>query len=63
MTGIKYMTDDKGKRSAVVIDLKRHGKLWEDFFDTLKVKHRKNEPRETLVEVKNRLKKAGKING
>ena len=57
MTGINFVINEKGKKSAVVIDLKKYGKLWEDFYDTVKVNKRKNEPRETLQMVKGRLKK------
>lgn len=57
MTGINFVINEKGKKSAVVIDLKKHGKLWEDFYDSLKVKQRKNEPRETLEMVKARFNK------
>jgi len=57
MTGIKFVINEKGSKSAVMIDLKIHGKLWEDFYDALKVRQRKNEPRETFDSVKKRLKK------
>lgn len=60
MTGINFVINEKGKKSAVVIDLRKHGKLWEDFYDALKVRHRKNETRETLQMVKEKLKKSGK---
>jgi hypothetical protein len=33
MTGIQFITDDKGRKTAAVIDLKKHKALWEDFFD------------------------------
>ncbi len=56
MTGIKFVINEKGSKSAVMIDLKIHGRLWEDFYDALKVRHRKNEPRETLGSVRKRLK-------
>ena len=55
MTGINFVINEKGKKSAVVIDLKRYGKLWEDFYDAITVKQRKNEPSETLKIVKSRL--------
>ena len=58
MTGINFLVDDKGDKRAVMIDLKKYGKLWEDFYDTLKAKNRKNEPRESLNFVKERIKKA-----
>ena len=35
MTGIRYLTDEKGRKVAVQIDLKKHGTLWEDFRDGL----------------------------
>ena len=30
MTGIQFMTDEAGRRTAVVIALKKHSALWED---------------------------------
>ncbi|HWA06835.1 MAG TPA: hypothetical protein VG961_09820 [Ignavibacteria bacterium] len=60
MTGINFVINEKGKKSAVVIDLKKHGKLWEDFYDALKVRQRKNEPRETIQMVKDKLKRSSK---
>jgi hypothetical protein len=51
MSGISYLVDEQGQRSAVVIDLEKHGELWEDFHDILLAEERKNEPLETLEEV------------
>ncbi len=62
MQGINYVTNEDGKRVAVQIDLKKYGSLWEDFFDVLIAKKRKNEPRESLKMVKARLTKKGKLN-
>ena len=33
MTGIQYVTDEKGRKVGVLIDLKKHGAIWEDFWD------------------------------
>ena len=33
MTGIQFVTDEKGRRTAVLIDLKKHRVIWEDFWD------------------------------
>jgi hypothetical protein len=55
MSGIDYLTDERGQRKAVVIDLKKHAQLWEDFYDALVARSRKNEPRESLDLVKRRL--------
>ncbi|MBF0319976.1 MAG: hypothetical protein HQL01_09290 [Nitrospirae bacterium] len=63
MKGIQYMMDDNGDRTAVVIDLKKHGNIWEDFYDNLTASERKNEPRESLEMVKKRLMKKGKLLG
>jgi hypothetical protein len=56
MSGIQFMTDSRGQKTAVVLDLRRHRKLWEDFFDTATAESRAREPRESLDSVKRRLK-------
>jgi len=56
------MIDSKGKKTAAVIDLRRHRKLWEDFYDTALAESRAGEPRESLASVKRRLSVA-KVNG
>lgn len=63
MRGIQYITDDRGKRKAVVIDLESYAELWEDFYDSLIAQKRASEPRESLESVKKRLRKQGKLNG
>jgi hypothetical protein len=35
MEGIQYVTNEKGERVAVQIDLKKFGEAWEDFYDNL----------------------------
>ena len=57
MEGITYTVDAKGKRTGVIIDLKKHGELWEDIYDNLLAEQRKNEPRESLASVERRMKK------
>jgi len=57
MKGLNYITDEKGKRIAVQIDLKKYGKLWEDFYDALIVDQRKNEERIPWEEAKKMLGK------
>jgi hypothetical protein len=32
-TGIKFVTDTKGRKVAVMISLRKYGKLWEGFCD------------------------------
>lgn len=63
MEGIQYVTNDKGQRVAVMIDLRKYGELWEDFYDSLTARLRAKEPRETLESVKKHLRKQGKFSG
>ena len=63
MEGIQFVTDEQGQRVAVMIDLRKHGELWEDFYDSLTARARADEPRETLDSVKKRLRKQGKLGG
>jgi hypothetical protein len=63
MSGISYLVDAAGNRSAVVIDLKKHGALWEDFQDQLVVAERAGEPRESMQAVKRRLQAKQKRRG
>ena len=53
--GVEFIVDDEGKTKAVLIDLKKHREVWEDFYDTLRVKERESEPRESLEEVKKKV--------
>lgn len=59
--GVQFLVDDHGARTAVVIDLKKHGELWEDFYDSAVARARRDEPRETLAAVKRRLRRQGKL--
>lgn len=43
MTGIQFVTDDKGRRVAVQIDLKKHGAIRKDFWDGLVSESRRKE--------------------
>ena len=61
MKGIQYVVDEKGQPQSVLIDLKKHGPLWEDFQDLLVSRQRRQEPRVSLEEVETRLSKAGKL--
>lgn len=56
MSGIQFVIDEDGRKTAVVIDLKKHAGVWEDFYDTALARSRKHEPRESLEAVKRRLK-------
>lgn len=61
MSGIEYLVDKRGRKTAVVINLKRHRQLWEDFHDALLAQRRKHEPRESLSSVRQLLIRQGKL--
>jgi hypothetical protein len=63
MEGIQFVTNDKGKKIAVMIDLRKYGDVWEDMYDSLTARMRAKEPRESLDSVKRRLRKQRKLNG
>ena len=63
MSGISFVIDERGKKTAAVIDLRRYGQLWEDIYDSLIVAARAREPREGLEAVKRRLKSRSKARG
>lgn len=63
MTGIQFVTDEKGRKTAVLIDLKKHGQVWEDFYDVLVSQSRRDEKGISLEEVKADLIKRGKLRG
>jgi hypothetical protein len=61
LKGIQFVINERGEKTAVQIDLNKHGELWEDIYDTLLAQVRADEPRETLDEVKQRLISQGKL--
>lgn len=61
MKGIRYVVDEKGNKTGVVLDLKQHGALWEDLYDSLTAIRRATEPRDSLATVRRRLERAGKL--
>ena len=63
MIGIQFVTDEKGRRIAVQIDLKRHKALWEDIEDVLVSRSRRHEKGIPLDDVKVDLIKRGKLRG
>ena len=63
MEGIQFLTNDKGERVAVQIDLRKYADVWEDVYDSLTARKRSREPRESLDSVKKRLIKRRKLNG
>ena len=44
MKGAQFLVDERGNKSAVLIDLKKHRDLWEDFYDRAVALRREHEP-------------------
>jgi hypothetical protein len=63
MTGIQFITDENGRKTATVIDLKKHRALWEDVEDVLVSRSRRREKRIPWGKVKANLIKSGKLRG
>ena len=63
MSGVQFLVDDRGQKTAAVIDLKKYADVWEDFYDTLLARQRAHESRESLASVKRRLTRSGKLRG
>lgn len=61
MSGIEFVINGVGKKTAVIIDLKKYGQMWEDFYDAIVSKQRRNEPRESLESVKKKFIQSGKL--
>lgn len=60
MEGIQFVTDDKGNRVAVLIDLARYGGLWEDIHDHLVADSRVQEKSIPMETVTRRLTRRSK---
>lgn len=55
----QYVVDPNGKKTAVILSLKRYRELMEDLHDLATVAERRNERPISLDEMKRRLKKDG----
>ena len=61
MTGIQFVTDAKGRKVTVQINLKRYGAVLEDFWDGLISESRRNEKGIPLETIKADLVKRGRL--
>jgi len=57
--GRRYVTDRKGKRTGVVLSLKRYSRLLEDLHDLAVVAERRDEKPVAAGEIRKRLQKRG----
>ena len=60
MTGIQFVTDEKGRKVGVQIDLKKHGSRLEDFWDGLISESRRHEKGIPLEKIEVDLVKRGR---
>jgi hypothetical protein len=63
MQGIQFVIDEKGDKTAVLIDLKKYGDIWEDIYDRLLAQSRTDDPRDSIESVREKLQQLGKLNG
>ena len=63
VTGIQFVTDAKGRKVAVQIDLKRYGAVLEDFWDGIISESRRTEKGVPLDKIKADLVKRGRLRG
>ena len=64
MKGVSYITNNKNRKTAVVIDLKtlkKYDEQLEDLFDMIIAESRAEEPSVSWEMVKKNLKKKGKL--
>ena len=55
MKGVRFIVDEDGQKTDVIINLKANPELWEDIHDRSLARKRATEPRESLASVKRRL--------
>jgi hypothetical protein len=61
MSGIQFVTDEKGRKVAVQIDLKKYGSVLEDFWDGLISDSRRKERGVPFEKIKADLVKRGRL--
>jgi hypothetical protein len=59
MKGVRFVVDEAGQKTDVIINLKANPELWEDIYDRSLARKRATEPRESLASVKRRLAARG----
>ena len=63
MKGIQFVTDDAGKRTAVLISLAEWGEVWEDIYDIMVSESRKSEPTVSWKELKTEMAREENLRG
>lgn len=61
ISGIQFVTDEKGRKVAVQIDLKKYGAMLEDFWDGVISESRRNQKGIPFEKIKADLVKRGRL--
>jgi hypothetical protein len=62
MTGIRFITDDKGQKTDLIINLEQHGEIVEDLLDALIAEERRSEEVMPFEALLSQLKSEGRLN-
>ncbi|PYS77265.1 MAG: hypothetical protein DMF70_16960 [Acidobacteria bacterium] len=60
--GVQFVTDIEGHKTAVLLDLKEWGELWEDIYDNAIANERDGEPANSLGDFEAELRAEGLLN-
>jgi hypothetical protein len=60
MKGVSFLVDEAGNTTSVILDLRKHRRLWEDIHDRLLIESRRTEQRLSFEEFGRRLKRRQK---
>ena len=59
--GVKFLFDERGQRTGVMIDLRQGRGFWEDILDVATARSRERETSESWATVRARLEKFGRL--
>ena len=60
--GVQFVTDTEGHKTAVLLDLKEWGELWEDIYDNILADERAGESATSLKNFEAELRTEGLLN-
>ncbi|TVQ06068.1 MAG: hypothetical protein EA368_17940 [Leptolyngbya sp. DLM2.Bin27] len=63
MDGVQFLINEKGEKTAVLLDLEQWGDLWEDFYDILVTRSRAEEETVSWDDLKAELEPDAANNG
>ena len=61
MKGVNYLIDEKGTKTAVVINLNEYGRIWENFHDIMISNMREKEDKISWKSLKAEMKEQGEL--